>query len=994
MKKLFLLLTAVIFMSLCASAQSRTVKGIVVNAETDEPLIGATVMPLGGGSGVATDLDGNFTLTISGNVTEVRVSYVGMQTQVVKVTDNMTIALNVSDTNLDEVIVTGYGSGKKIGSVVGAVGLVGEAKLDKAVTPNFTDALQGQVAGLNVSFSSGDPSKTASIRLRGVNSIFAGTTPLFILDGAPVSESVFNTLNPSDIEKITVLKDASAVAIYGSRAANGVIVITSKKGKFGEKANVTIRAQYGFSQMVDDQVEMMNASQMVQFRDLIGQPVSQDIRDAVEKYGIDTDWREEIFDSSAPTYTLDASIAGGSESFSYYISVNHHDQEGIIAQSGLRRDAVRFNLDARVNEWFKVGLHSNIGYTKYETNNEAEATDGIYSSNPMVFARKAMPYDSPNYYTIDENGNIVWGEKAMYAHFTGMPTPDYFNSNRNYSKNRTTANLNLYEEITPIKGLTIRAQQAVDAYDYRSSGIYFPTDDLETPMGDFYSGDTGFHSESFTRYYAFTYTNTAEYRFNIDNVHNISALLGQESIIMKSTGFGAYTEGHTDIRQMRLDQGTSVAMANMSESRTERTVNSFFFNGTYDYDSRYFFDFTFRRDGSSKFAPGHRWANFYAVGAMWDIKREKFMENINWLDQLQLKVSYGETGNSSIDDYAYFGLIGSGSNYNGEGSIGISQPSNKDLTWETVGAFNVGLNFRVFNRVSANVDFYKKKTTDMLMPIPYSYTTGYSSGDGNIGSMTNTGVDLEIKADIFESKDWYWGVRANLNYNKNEITELFNGRDEYTMANYGLQFKVGHSSGELYYVRYAGVDPRDGKQMWYTKEGNLTKTYNEERDAVLLGKDMYAPWSGGFGTDVKWKNFSLSADFTWAADKYMLSNDRYFIENAQFANSYNQVTDMLNIWTTPGQVTDIPKYGEQIQFDDRMVEDASFLRLKNVTFQYMMPQALTRKAKIERVNFFFTGRNLLTFTGFTGYDPEPESNLVQFNYPNTRQYVFGVEVTF
>ncbi len=993
MKKLFLLLTAIVSIALCASAQSRTVKGTVINAETNEPLIGATVLPVGAGNGVATDIDGNFTLTIDNKITKVKVSYVGMQTATVDVTPNMTIALQVSDTSLDEVIVTGYGSGKKIGSVVGSVGLVGEAKLDKAVTPNFTDALQGQVAGLNVSFSSGDPSKSASIRLRGVNSIFAGTTPLFILDGAPVSESVFNTLNPSDIEKITVLKDASAVAIYGSRAANGVLVITSKKGKFGDKAQVTIRAQYGFSQMVEDQVDMMNAAQMIEFRDKIGQPVSQSIRDAVEKYGIDTDWRDEVFDSSAPTYTLDASIAGGSETFSYYLSLNHHDQEGIIDQSGLRRDALRMNLDARIKPWLKVGMHTNLGYTTYETNNEAEAS-GIYTVNPMVFARKAMPYDSPNYYTFDEEGNIVWGERALYAHYTGMPTPEYINNNRDYTKNRTTVNLNLYEEITPIKGLTIRAQQALDAYDYRSTGIYYPTDDLITPMGDYYSGDTGFHSESFTRYYAFTYTNTAEYRFNINNVHNISALLGQESIIMKQTGFGVHTEGQTDLRQLRLDQGTSISIDNVSETKTERTVNSFFFNGTYDYDSRYFFDFTFRRDGSSKFAPDHRWANFYAVGAMWDIKREKFMEEINWLDQLQLKVSYGETGNSSIDDYSYFGLIGSGSNYNGEGSLGISQPSNKDLTWETVGSFNVGLNFRVFNRVSANVDFYKKNTTDMLMPIPYSYTTGYSDGDGNIGSMTNTGFDLEIKADIFENKDWYWGVRANVNYNKNEITELFAGRDEYTMANYGLQFKVGHSSGELYYVRYAGVDPRDGKQMWYTKEGNLTKEYNEERDAVLLGKDMYAPWSGGFGTDIRWKNFSLSADFTWAADKYMLSNDRYFIENSYFANSYNQTTAMLNVWTTPGQITNIPKYGEQIQFDDRMVEDASFLRMKNVTFQYMMPQALTRKAKIERVNFFFTGRNLLTFTGFTGYDPEPEVNLVQFNYPNTRQYVFGVEVTF
>ncbi len=273
-----------------------------------------------------------------------------MQPQEVAIASHVKITLKPDTELLDEVVIVGYGTGKKLGSVVGSVASVGGKKLEKNPTVNFTDALAGQVSGLSVLSSSGDPSKSATIRLRGVNSINAGNTPLFILDGAPISSSVFNSLNPGDIENITVLKDASSTAIYGSRAANGVIVITSKKGKFDQKANVTLRAQYGFSSMVQDNVEMMNSSQYIQFRELVGSPVPQTIKDRVEKYGIDTNWRDEVFDSHAPTYTLDAVINGGGSNMSYYLSLNHHEQEGIIAQSGLRREALRFNFDTRVKE--------------------------------------------------------------------------------------------------------------------------------------------------------------------------------------------------------------------------------------------------------------------------------------------------------------------------------------------------------------------------------------------------------------------------------------------------------------------------------------------------------------------------------------------------------------------------------------------------------------------------------------------------------------------
>ena len=380
----------------------------------------------------------------------------------------------------------------------------------------------------------------------------------------------------------------------------------------------------------------------------------------------------------------------------------------------------------------------------------------------------------------------------------------------------------------------------------------------------------------------------------------------------------------------------------------------------------------------------------------WDAKKENFLKNVSWLDALSLSANYGTTGNDSgADAYDYYGLFGNGSNYNGEGSITISQASNYTLTWETVSKFNLGLNIGLFDRLNLEANYYINKTSDMLMDIPYSMTTGFEFGAGNIGAMTNKGFELSANLDLIKTKDIRWTLSANVGYNKNEITELFAGRDEYVIANTGLKLQVGHPYGEFYSVRYAGVDPRTGEPMYYDKNGNVTKNYNEEENSVFLGKNRYAPWIGGFGTNFTWKGLSIIADFAWQSGKYMTVNDNYFIMNAGQGTSFNQSVEMLNIWTHPGQITDIPAYGYDIQFDDHLLSDASFLRMKTLTVQYELPKkwmAATRCLKGAKV--FGIARNLFTITDFKGYDPEPDINLVQFNYPNTRQFVIGAELTF
>ena len=978
--------------TIAAWAQT-VITGTVVSAADGEPLIGASVKVKGEKAAAVTDLNGKFKINTEAGKTLV-FSYIAMETLERPAKNGMLVKMQTAEEMMDELVVTGYGTGKKLGSLVGSVVTVDNKKMEKAVTPNFTDALAGQVSGLSVLTSSGDPSKSASIRLRGINSISSSSTPLFILDGAPISSTMFNTLNPSDIQDITVLKDAASTAIYGSRAANGVIVITSKKGKLNEKANLVVKGQYGFSTPVADGLQMMNSQQYIQFRDMIGQPVSQSIKDLVNNYGISTNWRDEVLSNNAPTYTVDAALTGGSEHINYYLSFNHHSQEGLIEQSKMHREALRANVEGRLNRWFKAGVQLNLGTNSYQQNNEAEASD-LYTSNPMLFSRLALPYDAPKYYSFDDNGNIVWGNRADKLKYSGLTHPSFVNENRSYKKNNLTLMLNAFEQLNPIEGLTIRAQQAMDGYDYTTDNRYIPYEAFTTPMGSSVAASEGYVSNSFQRYASYTFTHTIEYRKKIQD-HSFSALIGEESIFSRSRSFGVFTEGQTDPRQLRLTDGTSIAIGNVSDSRAEESFNSFFATLSYDFAGKYYLDASYRADGSSKFAPGHRWGHFYSVGGMWDLKKENFLKDVDWLDNLQARATYGLVGNSTgAGSYDYYGLFGTGSMYNGQSSMGISNPSNSTLTWEKVGSFNAGVTFGFLDRVVLNVDAYRRKTSDMLMSIPFSYTTGFGGGMGNIGAMVNKGFDADINVKLLKTSDIDWTFKANVNYNKNEITELFAGRDEYIIANTGLKLEVGKPYGEFYYVEYAGVDPRDGKPMWYDIDGNLTKVYNEERDSKFTGKQRYAPWSGGFGTTFSWKGLSVTADFAWQHGKYMINNDNYFMKNANQGTSYNQAVDMLNIWTKPGDITDIPKYGEQIQFDTHLLEDASFLRMKNLIVQYSFPKKWMQATKgIQNAKVFFVGRNLFTATKFSGYDPEPDINLVKFNYPNTRQFVFGMELTF
>lgn len=918
-----------------------------------------------------------------------RISYIGMQEQEVEIAPNLRIVLKPNTELLDEVVITGYGSGKRLGSVVGSVTAVGGEKLASTPSANVGDALQGQVAGLQVFTPSGEPSETVSMRLRGVSSIQGSSAPLFILDGSPISASTFTSLNPNDIESMTVLKDASSTAIYGSRAANGVVILTSKKGKRGEKAKIQVSAQYGLSKMTGDNVTMMDAAQWLSFQEvldpsLVNNASFQEEKNFYINNGISTDWTDIFFGKAAPMQEYNVSATGGTESLNYFFSFGHYDMDGIMDDSNMRRETLRSNLETNITKWMKAGVNLNLSYQKYSTAAFGTTANSVY--NKAYAARVYRPDQS--YYEIltDENGNFTgYGDRLDYFDKMGYYNPYYLSELQPSTRDLVRLNGNTYFNINPIKGLNIRAAQAVEAYDYRYSYKAYPIGPFE---------GAGSASESFQRYYSFTYTNTAEYKFSPWDNHNLTILAGQEAIITKNQSFGVSVDGQTDERLMLMSAAATADIP--SHSISETVFNSYFATLSYNYADKYFFDASFRRDGSSLFGLNNQWGNFWSVGAMWDLKKENFLSDVDWINNLQLKASYGSVGNTSaLSAYMAYGLIASGPLYDGKTGTAVSNPSNPDLTWEVVKTTNIALNTRFFDRVSLDIEFYNRQTEDMLMEIPVSYTTGFSSGWGNVASMRNRGMDITANVDVIKDLNGFnWTITANVNYNKNEITELFNGLDEYVLSNTGLKLEVGKPYGEYFYTRWAGVDPRDGYNMWYDKDGNLTKTFSDE-DAVFTGKQRYAPWSGGFGTTLTWKGITVSADFSYMLGQYMVNNERWFTENPQFANSSNQTTEMLTMWQKPGDVTNISSPNSPMQFDTHLLENASFMRLKNLTVSYELPKRWMRQTGfMEGARVFFVGRNLLTVTKYKGYDPEVDSNMQLGNYPNTKQFTFGLELTF
>ena len=973
MKRKFMLLLTCLFIGIgLVTAQVTKVTGTVISEEDGLPVVGASILVKGTAVGTVTDMDGKFQLpNVPSSAKTLVISFIGMKSQELPIKQTMNVILKPDTETLEEVVVLGYGSGKKIGSIVGSVAKVNSEKLSAKPVANAMDALQGQVSGLQVYTSSGEPGSSSSSYIRGVGSLTADNEPLYVLDGTPVSSSVMVMMNPNDFESVTVLKDASATSIYGSRAANGVIYITTKRGKIGEKAVITASGNYGTARLARRVSNPMNSTELLNYQ-LSHGIIKQETYDKYINSGIDTNWEDYFFKDDAPTYQANLSIQGGSNKTMYYVSGSYYFQDGITPRSEYNRYTFRSNLESRPTDWLRFG--ANFGATYDEQQTSLFTYQGSNNLNGGIFGTIL----NPTYY----NPYGEDGSKLDVIPGLNRYSPYYLSDKQPSSSNTAQLDGTAFIQLNPIEGLTIRSQFGIEAYDFRQTSKRLASHPNATQGGYTY--------EAFRRNAKLTITNTAEYNFKIKDIHDFTILIGQEGIKNDYQRFGSETTGQSDDRLSMLEAGTAATLLGADENDLYTyQFLSFFGRINYALNDKYFADFSIRNDASSRFGKDNRNAIFMSGGLMWNMKKESFLEDVNFLSDLKLKASIGTTGNSSIGNYDHLALVGTNL-YNAQGGWKINTPGNGDLGWEKQTLANIGIEASFWNKYRIELTYYNKKTSNMLMDVPVPYTSGFSSITQNVGSMTNSGVEIAVSLDLLKTKDWFVG------FNKNKITELFYGYDEWAMPNYLVSYNVGEPV-QYYMAEWAGVDPADGQQMWYIPgtDGETTKEYDEELLQQATGKKRYAPHNGGFGLNVSWKGLSLNADFAWVLGKYMVNNDYYFAANPYNFAGYNQSKDVLNEWKEPGDITDIPAYGNVMQFDTHLLENASFLRLKNISLSYTLPKNWLLPTKvIQGVRIMATARNLFTITNYKGADPELDTNLTYGAYPNTKQFTIGAELTF
>lgn len=974
MKKIIVLIVCLVVGCLSVVAQGVMVKGTVVD-DLGEALPGVHVQQKNTKNVAITDIEGRYAISVEKEGAQVLVfSYTGMKTKEQRISGNVVNVVLAEDTKaLDDVVVVAYGTRRK-GTITGSVASIkGEAIADAPVA-SFDQALQGKATGLSVLQNSGDPSAVASFQIRGTNSINADTEPLFVVDGVPVSPGEFSAINPGDIESFSVLKDASSTSIYGARAANGVVVVTTKRGKVGGKAQVKFRGQYGISNLAYGKWNQMNTKERLDFEEAVGIriPGTYD-RETIEK--TDVNWRDLVFRNNAPTQSYDLSVSGGSEKINYFMSAGYFDQVGTAINSTFKRTTLRANIEVQATDWLRMGSNTSLTYSLAD-----QADYGSYSIITPISASKFMlpywdPFKTDGTYTSPKDD--TW--RGSYENPLEWAEANPLTRKRYHVLSST------FLQIEPIENLRIKTLLGIDGGATRTN-----TSSRPSYVSNYGYGTVG---KSYSNAYNLTWTNTATYNFVVRDEHYINLLLGHELTRNGSDAFSVVARGQTNDRLLTLSTGT--AATSWSDANAASTYLSFFGRGEYNLRNRYFVDLSIRRDASSKFGKHARWATFWSIGGMWDVKSEKWLKVPEWMDRLQLSASFGTSGNSSIPNYDHLSLYSARPQYAGMAGIAPLSRGNENLTWEKLNTLNVALKLGFWKRMELTAEFYNKYTTDMLMEVPITLGNGFSTQWDNIGAMVNRGVEMDVNVNVVRTKDFNWNINANASYNHNEITELYNGLDQYEIPATGLMLKVGHPYGEHYQVRYAGVNPVNGDALWYTKDGKITNEYDEE-DKVLLGKSYMAPWMGGFGSSFAWKGIVLDVQFSWVSNRWMINNDRWFDEsNGLYSSAYNQSAALLRRWMHPGDVTDIPRYGVSPEMDSHLLEDASFVRLKNVMLSYALPKDVLKRTKvIERLRVFVQAQNLFTFTKFGGMDPESSANVYQATYPMSRQITGGVEVEF
>ncbi|MDO4782678.1 MAG: SusC/RagA family TonB-linked outer membrane protein [Capnocytophaga felis] len=993
MMKLRLILTFVLFLGALHSsfAQKIMVSGTVKD-ENGVALIGATVAVEGTRIGVATDFHGVYTIGVDPGQTLI-FSFIGTQTQEHKITkanDALHIVLKYEAEALDDVVVVGYGSARKIGTTIGSVAKVAGKDLAESPTPNVLDALQGKVAGLTINATSGRPGSAPIVLLHGlgtlndVNTSGGGSTPLYVVDGLPVGDDLVASLNPDDFESVTVLKDASATSIYGARAAYGVIYVTTKKGGFEQPTEVSVSSQIGFSQISSYKFydNLLTSSEYIDYMLDLGHLPNRDVADMFrQQYKGNTRWDKIYFKPNSLTAQNNVSVTGGGKKVSYYFSGSNFKQGGNRYGSDYERYSLRANIDSRIKDWLSVGLSLSVGHS-ISTGNGGDRGD--YGGVMAL----------PIYEAYDEEGQLVDYVTTIYGNRFYLP--QYTASKLLSNTGSTNIVPNFHLALKPLDNLIFKTQAGLQYSVSIGEGKDLPSYD---PLGG-----VGTVRRSLGENINKTITNTLEYKFRIGDKGFFTALLGQESVSNDSKSFSASSSGQVADGLATLLQGKKELR--VADGRDVSTYNSFFSRVDYSYDSRYFIDFSGRRDGSSTFGRNNRYANFWSAGLMWNAKNEQFLKDVSWLDELRFKISKGTAGSKGgAGSYGSYSRLEFGQ-YGQQNSYHLSNLGNPDLRWEKQDKTTIGMNLGLFNRVKLEVDLYQRVVRDMYYTLPLPMISGFGQYPTNLAKLQSKGADVTLYLDVIKDtkNKLYVSPYVNFNYNDMRVLELFVGSQQIPEDEYSTGYEVG-SQLMIFAPIFKGVNPDNGDPEWYVPSEDKMKTTTDETqittkfDRVTLnqntGKTAYAPWNGGFGLNASYKGLSLQVGFAFSYGKYQANEDRYYTESSS-AFAYNVSRESLNYWKQPGDNVNLPRKGLQfVQYDSRLLEDASFIRLKNINVGYSLPKEVTEKIPFfTHLRFFATGRNLLTFTNYTGADPEFNVSLSLGGYPNTRQYTFGVEFKF
>ena len=1020
----YLLAVLITFISIQMKAQDRTITGKVVDSEDNSPLIGCTVVLDGTQKGTITDLEGKYVILVPKSGGTLTFTYIGYKTQkaTIKATNILNISLNPTEEMLEELVVVGYGTEIKT-KLTGSISEIdGE---DIALTPVSTveQTLQGKAAGVFIEANNGKVGGDVKIRIRGSSSINANNQPLFIVDGIPINTVAVNDyfnvyLNPlndidfNDIASVEVLKDASASAIYGSRGANGVIIITTKRGEAGN-SKITLDYQRGYSKPTRLR-EFLNAGEYVDYYTQaainageydfangisgyanVEEAVSDYVSDVEKKFDklsgysdwrngeTNTDWQPLAFQDAVSTM-IDLSASGGTDKFQYFTSLGYSYQDGIMVGNHGDRFNTSTNLDAQLTEKLSMGLTLSLSRS---INNDIP-DDNSFSTPLQIVAQS--PVTPP---------------KDTLGEYYNQPTTLYYNplieiDNVFFESTtfRTLANLTTEYQIIP--SLAIRGELGGDITNHAQERFYGSKSEVGLSVGG----------------YATNYNSGVQYLdMKLLLLYNKALTESHNLAFTAGTEYNTYDDYYNSVEGQGFPNDKLQTLASASEIVAGTSVKSYyrflsyFARVNYDYEEKYLLSLTARADGSSRFAEEKRYGVFPSAAAGWVISNESFLAKNKVLSFLKLRASFGLTGNAGIGNFDYKGLYGIGT-YNGTSSLYPASIANPDLTWEKTSQFDIGIDFGFFrDRINGEIDYYIKQTTDLLLDVPVPATTGYSIQTQNIGSLENKGFEFVLNSENFVGK-FKWSSSVNFSVNKNKITELANGQTLIDLG--GSDFMnvimVGQPLGVFYGAEYAGVDPDNGDGLYYVNDGtsgNETTTDFNEANYVIVG-DPNPDFIAGLSNHISYKNLSLDValqsvygnDVNLQGDYWMSSN----------ASQYdNQTVDQLDAWQNPGDVTDIPE--NRLLFENgtasrssRYISDASYLRVKTVTLSYELSKRVVKKINMSSMRLYVSSYNLFTFTNYKGWDPEVSTDSFTDNVyygidfysaPQPKTIVFGISLS-